>query len=91
MVKKFKHDFTLGNRFFEYGKLTKYSDPDKYGYNGYGRVLARSEFSLLSVGVCKNVFIFGADSCSPRHIDTGRKDILIICECPTQGLDGTTI
>ena len=74
MAKKFKHDFTLDGCLFGAGKLTKHSN--QYGYNvydiGFG---ACSEFLLLGGGACKNDFIFGVDSSSPRHIDTVKKDI----------------
>ena len=38
----------------------------------------------------KNVVIFGADMSSCVHIDNKNKDILILGEGPTQGLDDTT-
>ena len=37
----------------------------------------------------KNVIIFGADMSSSVHIDNRNKDILILSEGPTQGLDDT--
>ena len=39
----------------------------------------------------KNVIIFGADMSSSVHIDDKNKDILILGEGPTQGLDNTTL
>ena len=39
----------------------------------------------------KNLNIFGADKSSSVHIDNKNKDILIIGERPTQGLDDTTL
>ena len=39
----------------------------------------------------KNVIIFEADMSSPVHIDNKNKDILILGEGPTQGLDDTTL
>ena len=40
--------FTLGDCLFGEVKLTKSSDPEKFGYSGYGiRFDARSQFSLL--------------------------------------------
>ena len=39
----------------------------------------------------KNVIIFGADMSSSVHIDNKEKDILILGEEPTQGLDDTTL
>ena len=35
----------------------------------------------------KNVIIFGADMSSSVHVDNKGKDILILGEGPTQGLD----
>ena len=39
----------------------------------------------------KNVIIFGADMSSSVHIDNINKDILILGEKLTQGLDDTTL
>ena len=39
----------------------------------------------------KNVVIFGANMSSSVHIDNKGKDILILGEGPTQGLDDTTL
>ena len=40
-------DFTLDNCLFEFVKVTKNSDPDKYKYNGYGiGYYSRSDFSF---------------------------------------------
>ena len=39
----------------------------------------------------KNMIIFGADMNLPVHIDNKNKDILILVEGPTQGLDDTTL
>ena len=39
----------------------------------------------------KNVIIFGADMSSSVYIDNRNKDILILSEGPTQGLDDTTL
>ena len=39
----------------------------------------------------KNVNIFGADMSSSVYIDNKNKDILILGEGPTQGLDDTTL
>ena len=40
--------------------------------------------------MAKNV-IFGADMSSSMHIDNKNKDILILAEGPTQGLDDTAL
>ena len=39
----------------------------------------------------KNIITFGADVSSSVHIDNKNKDILILGEGPTQGLDDTTL
>ena len=39
----------------------------------------------------RKVIIFATDMSSSVHIDNKRKDILIIGEGPTQGLDDTTL
>ena len=39
----------------------------------------------------KNVIIFGADMSSSVYVDNKEKDILILGEGPTQGLDDTTL
>ena len=49
------------------------------------------EFSLPDGSVGKNVVIFGVNMSSFEHIDNKGKDILILGEGPTQGLDDTTL
>ena len=39
----------------------------------------------------KNVIIFGADMNSSVHIENKNKDLLILSEGPTQGLDDTKL
>ena len=50
-----------------------------------------SEFSFTDGSMGKNVIIFGDDKRSSVHIDNKDKDILILGEGQTQGLDDTTI
>ena len=38
----------------------------------------------------RNVIIFEADMSSSVHVDLKNKDLLILGERPTQGVDGTT-
>ena len=52
---------------------------------------SRSEFLLSDGSMGKNVIIFGADMNSSVHIDNKGKDILILGEGPTQGLDDTLL
>ena len=75
-------------------KLTKNDDLDKYKYSGYGTGLdSRSEFIFFftdgSYG--KKCHYFGADISSSVHVDNKGKDILILAEGPTQGLDDTRL
>ena len=71
---------------------TKIAAPDKCKYSGYGmRFDSRSEFLLSDDSMRKNVIIFGADMNSSVHIDNKGKDILILGEGPTQGLDDTLL
>ena len=85
-------DFTLGNCLFGSVKVTKNADPDQYKYTGYGiRLDSRSEFSFAHGRYGKNVIIFGVDMSSSAHVDNKGKDILILGEGPTQGLDDTTL
>ena len=88
-IKKFKH-FTLSKYLFGSAKLTKNADLDKYtGYFiGFD---SRSQFSFTDGSFGKHVIIFGADMSSSVHVDNRRKDILILGEGPTQGLDDTTV
>ena len=82
-------DFTLGNCLTGSVKLTMNADLDKYKYSGNGTGFdSRSEFSLPWE---KMSLFFGADMSSSVHIDNKGKDILIIGEGPTQGLDYTTL
>ena len=71
-------------------KLTKNADPDKYLYSNYGiRFNTRGKYSLPDCSVGKNVIIFGVDMSSSVHIDNKGKDILILGNEPTQGLNHT--
>ena len=91
-LKNLKTDFTLNNCLFGSTKLTKNADPDKYEYIGYGiGIDSRSEFLFTDGSFGKNVIIFGADMSSSVHIDKKNKDILILCEGPTEGLNYTTL
>ena len=84
--------FTLGNCLFGSGKLTNNDDLDKYEYTGYSIAFgSRSQFLFTDGSYGKNVIIFGADMSSSVHVDNKGKDILILGEGPTQGLDDTTL
>ena len=71
--------------------LTKNADPDKYKYSSWGIGFdSCSEFSFTDGNMGKNI-IFEAVMSSSVHIDNKNKDILILVERPTQGLDDTTL
>ena len=55
------------------------------------RFVSRSKFSLPDGSMGRNVIIFGGYLNSSVHIDNKGKDILILGEEPTQGLDDTTL
>ena len=85
-------EFTLNSCLFGSVRLTKNADLDKYKYSDYGIGFgSRSEFSFSDESVGKNVISFGVDMNSSVHIDNKDKDILILVERPTQGLDDTTL
>ena len=70
--------------------MTKNADFEKYGYSGYGIGFdRRSSFSFPGGGFCQNVLIFGVDMSSSAHIDTKKKDILVLGKGPTVGLENT--
>ena len=92
MVKKFKHRFCIKKFLFGSVKRTKNADPGKYNYSGYGIGFdSRSEFLFTDGSMGKNVIIFGTDMNSSVDIDNKGKDILILGEGPTQGLDDITL
>ena len=86
-VKKYRHSFTLSNCLFGSVKLTMNADPDKYKYNGYGLGFhSRSKHLFTGGSIGRNVIILRADMGSYVHADKKGKDMLILCEGPTQGL-----
>ena len=73
-------------------KLTKNSDIDKCKYSGYGIGFHSSGSFLFSDGsFAQNVVIFGADMSSGAHANNKTKNILVIGEVLTQGLDDATL
>ena len=80
---------TLENCLFGAVKLTKDVDVDLYKYSGYDIGFDRKGFYSIGDAVGRNVIIFGVDMSSSRHIDNKKKDILILGEGPTQGLEHT--
>ena len=49
------------------------------------------EFSFTEGSMGKNVIVFGGEMSSTGHIDNKKKNIFIIGEGVTKGLDGTTL
>ena len=91
-LRNLNKDFTLGNDLFGSLKLTKNADLDKYKYSSYGIGFdSSSEFLLPDGSYGKNVIIFEADMSSSLHVDNKGKNILILGEGPTQGVDDTTL
>ena len=69
-------------------KIVYYADIEKYGYPGYGIGFdRRSSFSFPGGGFGQNVLIFVVDMSSSAHIDTKKKDILVLGKGPTEGLE----
>ena len=85
-------DFSVGNCLFGAEKLIKNADPDKYKYCSYSIGFdSRSQFSWSEGGNGKNIIIFRVDNSFSVHIDDRNKNILVLGEGPTQGLDNATI
>ena len=82
---------TLENCLFGVVSLTKNNDIDKYKYSRYGIGFHRKGKFSVGNRFGRNCIIFGVDVSSSVHVDNKRKDILILGEGPTQGLDDTTL
>ena len=92
LLRNVNRGLTLNNCLFGSVKLTKNADPDKHKYSGYGiGFVSLSEFLFTNGRMGKNVIIFGADMSSSVHVDNKGKDIFILAEGPTQGLDDITL
>ena len=72
-------------------KLVRNVGIDKYKYSGCGILFDRSRTLLVDNRFGKNIIIFGVDMGCSAHVNNKEKDILILCEGPTQRLDDTTI
>ena len=73
-------------------QFTKNADIDKYKYSGYTIGFdAKGTFSFPNGEFGCNVIIFGVDMSFSVHVDNKKKDISILGEGATQGLDGTTL
>ena len=71
--------------------MTKNVDIDKYKYSRYGIGFDVKGMFSVANGFGINCIIFGVDMSSSVHVDNKKQDILIFCEGPIQGLDGTTL
>ena len=90
MVTRFRLWFYF-KKLFGSVNLTKNANPDKCKC-GYGIGFDLRLFSSLTGNTMgKNVIIFVADMNSFVHVDNNGKDVLILGEGPTQGLDDTTL
>ena len=64
---------------------------DKYKYLGYDIAFDRCGTFSVPGGFGRNITRFGNDISSSAHVYNKKKDILIFCEGPMQGLDNTTL
>ena len=79
----------LENYLFSAVSVTKNNDIDKYEYSGYGIGFHRKGKFSVGNEFGRNCIIFRVDMSSSVHVDSKKKDILILGKGPTQGLDGT--
>ena len=83
---------TLLYEIFGAVKLVKNADFDKYKYCGYSIGFdVHGIFPMLRGGFGKNLIIFDADISSYSYVHNKKKDILILGEGPTQGLEDTIL
>ena len=76
---------------FDAVNLVKNADIYKYKYSGHGIGFDMRETFSVANGFGKSVTIFAVDMSSSVHVDNKKKDILILDEGPTQGLDDTSL
>ena len=88
----YNRDITVDNFLFGAVKLAKNADIDKYKYSGYGiRFDGCGTFSFPDGSFGQTLIFFGADMSSSVHANNKTKNILILGESITQGLDDTTL
>ena len=88
----YNENITLENCLFGAIKLTKNADINKYKYSGCGIGFdGKGAFSHPIGGFGNNAIIFGVDMSSSAHANNKKKDLLILGEGLTQGLDDTTL
>ena len=79
---------TLQNCLFGAVSLTENAGIDRYGYSGYGiRFDRHGSFLFHGTGLGRNVITFGVNTSSSTKIDNRKKDMLILDNGPTQGLE----
>ena len=71
--------------------MTKNNDINECKYSGCGIVFDRKGKFSVGNGFGRNYITFGEDMSSSVQIHNKKKDILILGEGLTQGLDGTTL
>ena len=71
--------------------MTENVDINEYKYFGYGAGFHRKGKFSVGKGFGRNCIIFGVDVSSSVHVDNKKKDVLVLGEGPTQGLDGITL
>ena len=82
---------TLENCLFGAVNLNKNNYIHKYKYSEYGVEFCKKESFSVGNGFSRNCIIFGVNMSSSVHVGNKKKDILILSEGPTQGLDGRTL
>ena len=91
-LRNLNKNFTSGNSLFGSVKLAENADLGKCIYTGYGIGFdSRSGFFFTDGSYGKKNHFLGADMSSSMHVHNKRKNILIICEGLTQGLDDTIL
>ena len=71
--------------------MTKDIDVDEYKCSGYGIGFDREGTFSAGNGFGRKFIIFGLDMSSSVHVDNKKKDVLVLGEVPTQGLDDATL
>ena len=77
----------MENCLFGVFSLTKHAVTEQQKYFGYGIGFDRKGTYLFGNGFGKNILIFGVDISSSLHIHNKKKDILILGDGSTQGLE----
>ena len=68
------------------------ADTDKHSYSGHGTGFdSRSHFLNSNFDFGKNIIVFGVANSSSTHTDYRKRDILVLGEGSTQGLDNVAI